>query len=69
MNYNTTEVHNVAIGEDVVWYNIEINDLNAEQRDAILAVLTPFYERELTESLAEHIAFENERRRNPARTG
>jgi hypothetical protein len=68
MNYNITEVHNTGAGEDIVWHNIEINDLTAEQILLVLALIQPWYEDHLKNELAEHLQWMKEHQ-PLARTG
>lgn len=43
-NYTVTECHNSSGGgDDLVWYNIEINDLTKEELEKIIKIVEPMY--------------------------
>lgn len=62
MNYSVSEVHNVGVGEDVSWCNIKIHDITKDQLDAILALIKPWYDKEVAKELAEHLQWMKEHR-------
>lgn len=54
MHYAETVTHNGALGEDLVWFNLKIWDLTADEKERIMKVVRIIYTETLKQEADEH---------------
>jgi hypothetical protein len=54
VHYAETVTHNGALGEDLVWFNLKIWDLTADEKERIMKVLRNIYKETLKQQAEEH---------------